>query len=253
MKLVEVVAAERSSAGGAGGDHRGRRADGPHPDPRQGQPRLRRQPPRPPLLAGVAADARRRRRRRRHDRPRRPPRRRLPHGPVRAARPDRPRRQPRDRPLLLPPGRRAGALAPEPDPGRAGRRRHASGARAATATTSTARGTSASRTPTSGSRPRPSTPSSWRKIDPAAEAILPRLFAQIANEAAFAREEEIASPEDMETAMRLGFNWPLGPLGDRRADRPAPRGRAARPARAPRTARPTGRRRGCGPKRRRPP
>ncbi|HET9197610.1 MAG TPA: 3-hydroxyacyl-CoA dehydrogenase NAD-binding domain-containing protein [Solirubrobacterales bacterium] len=49
-------------------------------------------------------------------------------------------------------------------------------------------------------------------IDPAAEEILTRLFAQIANEAAFAREEEIASGEDMETAMKLGFNWPLGPL-----------------------------------------
>ena len=49
-------------------------------------------------------------------------------------------------------------------------------------------------------------------VDPAAEEILTRLFAQIANEAAFAREEEIASGEDMETAMRLGFNWPLGPL-----------------------------------------
>jgi 3-hydroxybutyryl-CoA dehydrogenase len=51
------------------------------------------------------------------------------------------------------------------------------------------------------------------KIDPAAEQILTRLFAQIANETAFALEEEIASPQDMETAMRLGFNWPLGPLG----------------------------------------
>jgi 3-hydroxybutyryl-CoA dehydrogenase len=50
------------------------------------------------------------------------------------------------------------------------------------------------------------------RIDPAATEILPRLFAQIANEAAFALEEEIASPEDIETAMRLGFNWPLGPL-----------------------------------------
>jgi len=50
------------------------------------------------------------------------------------------------------------------------------------------------------------------KIDPAAEPVLTRLFAQIANEAAFASEEEIASDEDMETAMRLGFNWPLGPL-----------------------------------------
>jgi 3-hydroxybutyryl-CoA dehydrogenase len=50
------------------------------------------------------------------------------------------------------------------------------------------------------------------KIDPAAEAILLRLFAQIANEAAFALEEEVGSPADMDTAMRLGFNWPRGPL-----------------------------------------
>ena len=50
------------------------------------------------------------------------------------------------------------------------------------------------------------------KIDPAAPAILPRLAAQIANEAAFALEEEVGSPADMDTAMRLGFNWPLGPL-----------------------------------------
>lgn len=56
-------------------------------------------------------------------------------------------------------------------------------------------------------------PAQLAKIDPAAEQILSRLFAQIANEAAFALEEEIASPEDMETAMKLGFNWPLGPLG----------------------------------------
>jgi 3-hydroxybutyryl-CoA dehydrogenase len=49
-------------------------------------------------------------------------------------------------------------------------------------------------------------------IDPAAPAILPRLFAQIANEAAFALEEEVGLPADMDTAMRLGFNWPRGPL-----------------------------------------
>ena len=66
-------------------------------------------------------------------------------------------------------------------------------------------------------------PEQLAKIDPAAEEILARLFAQIANEAAFAREEEIASDADMETAMRLGFNWPLGPpaiaelIGARRA------------------------------------
>ncbi|HSC20177.1 MAG TPA: 3-hydroxyacyl-CoA dehydrogenase NAD-binding domain-containing protein [Solirubrobacterales bacterium] len=55
-------------------------------------------------------------------------------------------------------------------------------------------------------------PDQLAKIDPAAEAVLTRLFAQIANEAAFALEEQIASPEDMETAMKLGFNWPAGPL-----------------------------------------
>jgi 3-hydroxybutyryl-CoA dehydrogenase len=55
-------------------------------------------------------------------------------------------------------------------------------------------------------------PGQLARIDPAAPQVLPRLFAQIANEAAFAREEEIASDEDMETAMKLGFNWPLGPL-----------------------------------------
>jgi 3-hydroxybutyryl-CoA dehydrogenase len=43
-------------------------------------------------------------------------------------------------------------------------------------------------------------------------AVLDRLFAQIANEAAFALEEEIASAADMDTAMRLGFNWPRGPI-----------------------------------------
>jgi 3-hydroxybutyryl-CoA dehydrogenase len=50
-------------------------------------------------------------------------------------------------------------------------------------------------------------------VDPAAPEVLGRLFAQIANETAFALEERVASPEDMDTAMRLGFNWPLGPLG----------------------------------------
>ena len=55
-------------------------------------------------------------------------------------------------------------------------------------------------------------PAVLERIDPAAPEILLRLFAQIANEAAFAREEEVASAADFETAMRLGFNWPLGPL-----------------------------------------
>jgi 3-hydroxybutyryl-CoA dehydrogenase len=55
-------------------------------------------------------------------------------------------------------------------------------------------------------------PEQLARIDPAAPRILPRLLAQIANEAAFALEEEIGSPADMDTAMRLGFNWPRGPL-----------------------------------------
>jgi 3-hydroxybutyryl-CoA dehydrogenase len=55
-------------------------------------------------------------------------------------------------------------------------------------------------------------PAELAKIDPAATAIVSRLFAQIANEAAFALEEEIGSAADMDTAMRLGFNWPRGPL-----------------------------------------
>ncbi len=50
-------------------------------------------------------------------------------------------------------------------------------------------------------------------VDPAASEVLSRLFAQIANEAAFALEEDVASPADMDTAMQLGFNWPLGPFG----------------------------------------
>ncbi len=55
-------------------------------------------------------------------------------------------------------------------------------------------------------------PAELSRIDPAAPEILPRLIAQIANEAAFALEEGVGSPADMNTAMRLGFNWPLGPL-----------------------------------------
>jgi 3-hydroxybutyryl-CoA dehydrogenase len=55
-------------------------------------------------------------------------------------------------------------------------------------------------------------PGELAAIDPAAPQIVPRLVAQIANEAAFAVEEQVGSPEDMDTAMRLGFNWPLGPI-----------------------------------------
>ncbi len=55
-------------------------------------------------------------------------------------------------------------------------------------------------------------PEKLERIDPAASVVLNRLFAQIANETAFALEEDVASPDDMDTAMQLGLNWPLGPL-----------------------------------------
>jgi 3-hydroxybutyryl-CoA dehydrogenase len=55
-------------------------------------------------------------------------------------------------------------------------------------------------------------PGELAKIDPAATEIVPRLIAQIANEMTFALEERVGTPEDMNTAMRLGFNWPLGPV-----------------------------------------
>ena len=63
-------------------------------------------------------------------------------------------------------------------------------------------------------------PEKLARVDPAAEEVLSRLFAQIANEAAFAREEDIASPDDMDIAMQLGFNWPRGPLGIAKLLRP---------------------------------
>lgn len=47
--------------------------------------------------------------------------------------------------------------------------------------------------------------------------ILLRILSQLVNEAAFAVQRGIGSAEDADTAMRLGFNWPVGPvtLGER--------------------------------------
>lgn len=42
--------------------------------------------------------------------------------------------------------------------------------------------------------------------------VLGRILAQIVNEAHFATAQGVASPEDCDTAMRLGFNWPRGPF-----------------------------------------
>jgi 3-hydroxybutyryl-CoA dehydrogenase len=51
-----------------------------------------------------------------------------------------------------------------------------------------------------------------RIAGPLGPPILGRLGAQIASEACFALGEKVASAQDIDTAMRLGFNWPLGPL-----------------------------------------
>lgn len=42
--------------------------------------------------------------------------------------------------------------------------------------------------------------------------VLPRILCMIANEACFALEEQVASPADIDTAMKLGMNHPRGPL-----------------------------------------
>ena len=45
-----------------------------------------------------------------------------------------------------------------------------------------------------------------------APTVLTRLGATITNEACFALGERVASEEDINTAMRLGYNWPVGSL-----------------------------------------
>jgi 3-hydroxybutyryl-CoA dehydrogenase len=44
------------------------------------------------------------------------------------------------------------------------------------------------------------------------EQIAARVLAMIVNEAASAVEEAVATPEAIDTAMRLGTNYPSGPL-----------------------------------------
>ncbi|MSO40409.1 MAG: 3-hydroxybutyryl-CoA dehydrogenase [Solirubrobacterales bacterium] len=55
-----------------------------------------------------------------------------------------------------------------------------------------------------------------RRLDevagPRAAQVLGRLSAQIVNEACFALAEGVGSAEDIDTAMALGYNWPIGPL-----------------------------------------
>jgi 3-hydroxybutyryl-CoA dehydrogenase len=42
--------------------------------------------------------------------------------------------------------------------------------------------------------------------------ILGRILCQIVNEGYFAVQQGVAAPGDIDTAMRLGFNWPRGPF-----------------------------------------
>jgi 3-hydroxybutyryl-CoA dehydrogenase len=51
-----------------------------------------------------------------------------------------------------------------------------------------------------------------RVAGPNAPAVLTRLGSTIANEACFALGERVASEGDINTAMRLGYNWPIGSL-----------------------------------------
>ncbi len=42
--------------------------------------------------------------------------------------------------------------------------------------------------------------------------VMPRILAMIVNEAAYALQEGVASAQDIDTAMKLGANYPYGPL-----------------------------------------
>jgi 3-hydroxybutyryl-CoA dehydrogenase len=42
--------------------------------------------------------------------------------------------------------------------------------------------------------------------------VLGRIISQLVNEAAFALQRGIGTAQDIDTAMRLGFNYPRGPL-----------------------------------------
>jgi 3-hydroxybutyryl-CoA dehydrogenase len=50
------------------------------------------------------------------------------------------------------------------------------------------------------------------QVKDAIAGIFPRTLAMIINEAAFAVQESVATAEDIDTAMKLGTNYPKGPL-----------------------------------------
>jgi 3-hydroxybutyryl-CoA dehydrogenase len=51
--------------------------------------------------------------------------------------------------------------------------------------------------------------------------VLGRIICEIVNEASFAVQEGVANEDDVDTAMRLGFNWPRGPFAWARSIGPA--------------------------------
>jgi 3-hydroxybutyryl-CoA dehydrogenase len=50
------------------------------------------------------------------------------------------------------------------------------------------------------------------RVGDAPGLVLGRIVCQLVNEAAFAVSEGLGSPEDVDVAMRHGYNWPRGPL-----------------------------------------
>ncbi len=44
------------------------------------------------------------------------------------------------------------------------------------------------------------------------EMVLPRIPYKIINEAMFAKQQNVALPKDIDTAMKLGMNYPSGPI-----------------------------------------
>jgi 3-hydroxybutyryl-CoA dehydrogenase len=50
------------------------------------------------------------------------------------------------------------------------------------------------------------------RVGDAPGLVLGRIVCQLVNEAAFAVSEGVGSAEDVDVAMRLGYNWPRGPL-----------------------------------------
>ena len=144
------------------------------------------------------------------------------------------------RPLLLRPGRRAGALAAEPDPGASWSPKAASAARAATASTSTATdATRASADPDLGIEAPTLDPAELAKIDPAAERDPPpplrpdrqrgRLRAR--------RGGRLARRHGHGDAARLQLA--ARPAGDHRADRRRRAPSSCSRTCGPSTARPT--------------